>query len=170
MRKNTKDQKGQPPPPLAPAPSITKPTEPAEPSQSLNHPYKYSTAQRFYSEDALQVKIGTMSLEAQSKLEKDAVEKEAKADAKTDAALKKKLASQVRTSSIPILPQSTKLSRETFLRIKRIERNKRKHVTAIHGLEAFDIDLKKAAKQFASKFATGASVTKIAQGLLCRGM
>ncbi|KAM6502796.1 Translation initiation factor SUI1, partial [Amanita muscaria] len=46
-----------------------------------------------------------------------------------------------------------------------IERNKRKHVTAIHGLEAFDIDLKKAAKQFASKFATGASVTKIAQGL-----
>lgn len=48
--------------------------------------------------------------------------------------------------------------------IKRIERNKRKHVTAIHGLEAFGVDLKKAAKQFASKFATGASVTKNAQG------
>jgi len=48
--------------------------------------------------------------------------------------------------------------------IKRIERNKRKHVTAIHGLEAFNIDLKKAAKQFASKFATGASVTKNPQG------
>ncbi|KZP06489.1 translation initiation factor SUI1 [Athelia psychrophila] len=48
--------------------------------------------------------------------------------------------------------------------IKRIERNKRKHVTAIHGLEAFDIDLKKAAKQLANKFATGASVTKNAQG------
>lgn len=48
--------------------------------------------------------------------------------------------------------------------IKRIERTKRKHVTAIHGLEAFDIDLKKAAKQLAGRFATGASVTKNAQG------
>ena len=48
--------------------------------------------------------------------------------------------------------------------IKRIERNKRKHVTAIHGLEAFGVDLKKAAKQFASKFATGSSVTKNSQG------
>jgi len=31
-------------------------------------------------------------------------------------------------------------------------------------LDAFGIDLKKAAKQFASKFATGASVTKNTQG------
>ncbi|KAF8632806.1 hypothetical protein AX15_001671 [Amanita polypyramis BW_CC] len=85
-----------------------------------------------------------MSIEAQSKLEKDVAEKEAKAEAKADAALKKKLASQII--------------------IKRIERNKRKHVTAIVGLEAFGIDLRKAAKQFASKFATGASVTKNLQG------
>lgn len=35
----------------------------------------------------------------------------------------------------------------------------------MHGLEAFSIDLKKAAKQFASKFATGASVSKNPQGL-----
>ena len=48
--------------------------------------------------------------------------------------------------------------------IKRIERNKRKYVTSIHGLEAFGIDLKKAAKQFAGKFATGSSVTKNPQG------
>lgn len=48
--------------------------------------------------------------------------------------------------------------------IKRIERTKRKHVTSIYGLDAFGIDLKKAAKQFASKFATGASVTKNPQG------
>ncbi|KAG8804895.1 Translation machinery-associated protein 22 [Serendipita sp. 400] len=48
--------------------------------------------------------------------------------------------------------------------IKRIERNKKKYVTAVHGLEAFGIDLKKAAKQFAQKFATGASVSKNAQG------
>ncbi|PFH49516.1 hypothetical protein AMATHDRAFT_4856 [Amanita thiersii Skay4041] len=99
---------------------------------------------KYYSQDALQAKIGTMSLEAQSKLEKETAEKEAKADAKADAALKKKLASQIT--------------------IKRIERNKRKHVTSIHGLEAFGIDLKKASKQFSSKFATGASVTKNPQG------
>lgn len=49
--------------------------------------------------------------------------------------------------------------------IRRIERTKRKHVTTIHGLEAFFIDLKKAAKQLAGRFATGASVTKNAQGL-----
>lgn len=85
--------------------------------------------------------------------------------------------------------------------IKRIARNKNKHVTAVYGLEQFGkrffifhmmhlstfdrpawpktlvrldsaltsltigIDLKKAAKQFAQKFATGASVTKNMQGL-----
>ncbi|KAF9562439.1 density-regulated protein DRP1 [Agrocybe pediades] len=100
---------------------------------------------KYYSEEALQAKIGTLSLEAQTKLEKDTAKKEAKAEAKADAALKKKLASTVT--------------------IKRIERTKRKHVTAIHGLEAFSIDLKKAAKQLAGRFATGASVTKNAQGL-----
>jgi len=100
---------------------------------------------KFYSEEALQAKIGTLSLEAQSKLEKETAKKEAKAEAKADAALKKKMASTVT--------------------IKRIERTKRKHVTAIHGLEAFSIDLKKAAKQLAGRFATGASVTKNAQGL-----
>ncbi|CAA7258480.1 unnamed protein product [Cyclocybe aegerita] len=106
------------------------------------HPDLYD---KFYSEEALQAKIGTLSLEAQTKLEKDTAKKEAKAEAKADAALKKKMASQVT--------------------IKRIERTKRKHVTAIHGLEAFSIDLKKAAKQLAGRFATGASVTKNAQGL-----
>ncbi|KAG2088469.1 translation initiation factor SUI1 [Suillus cothurnatus] len=100
--------------------------------------------EKYYSDEALQSKIGTLSLEAQAKLEKDTAKKEAKAEAKADAALKKKMASQVS--------------------IKRIERNKRKHVTAIHGLEAFDIELKKAAKFLAQKFATGASVTKNAQG------
>ncbi|KIJ69676.1 hypothetical protein HYDPIDRAFT_60017, partial [Hydnomerulius pinastri MD-312] len=105
------------------------------------HPKLY---EKYYSDEALQSKLGTLSLEAQAKLEKDTAKKEAKAEAKADAALKKKMASQVQ--------------------IKRIERNKRKHVTAIFGLEAFDIDLKKAAKFLAQKFATGASVTKNAQG------
>ncbi|KIY45141.1 density-regulated protein DRP1, partial [Fistulina hepatica ATCC 64428] len=105
------------------------------------HPDLYD---KYYSDEALVNKVGTLSLDAQAKLEKDTAKKEAKAEAKAEAALKKKMASQVT--------------------IRRIERNKRKHVTAVYGLEAFEIDLKKAAKQFASKFATGASVTKNAQG------
>ncbi|KAL4063474.1 translation initiation factor SUI1 [Scleroderma yunnanense] len=100
---------------------------------------------QYYSDEAFQSKLGTLSLEDQAKLEKSTAEKEAKAEKRADAALKKKMASQVS--------------------IKRMERNKRKFVTAIHGLEAFDVDLKKAAKFLAQKYATGASVTKNAQGL-----
>ena len=48
--------------------------------------------------------------------------------------------------------------------IKRIERNKRKYVTAVSGLEAFGLELKKVAKDFGKKFATGSSVTKTASG------
>ncbi|KAB5594165.1 Translation initiation factor [Ceratobasidium theobromae] len=108
---------------------------------------------KFYSEvvcggcffaDALQQKAEALSLEAQAKLDKKAADLEAKSDVKAEADLKKKKAAKVT--------------------IKRIERNKRKHVTSIHGLEAFDVDLKKAAKLFAQKFATGASVTKNPQG------
>lgn len=125
--------------------------------------------------------MGTLSLDAQTKLEKDTAKKEAKAEAKADAALKKKLASQVCCPS-PLYPHphlshslssvihnhipSIRLSQRPSLQvtIKRIERNKRKHVTSIHGLDAFGIDLKKASKQFSSKFATGSSVTKNPQG------
>ncbi|KAJ3815130.1 translation initiation factor SUI1 [Lentinula aff. lateritia] len=147
------------PPPPEPRPPVrvlycgvcTFPVEYCEFGSSLTrckewlHDHDLEAYSKYYSDEALQAKIGTLSLEAQSKLEQETAKKEAKAGAKADAALKKKLASQVT--------------------IKRIERNKRKHVTSIHGLEAFDIDLKKAAKQFASKFATGASVTKNPQGL-----
>ncbi|KAI8052313.1 translation initiation factor SUI1 [Syncephalis plumigaleata] len=48
--------------------------------------------------------------------------------------------------------------------IKRIERNRRKHVTSIYGLHLFDVDMKKAAKMFANRFACGSSVTKNNQG------
>ncbi|KAI6042254.1 eukaryotic translation initiation factor 1-like protein [Pisolithus marmoratus] len=132
-----------------------------------SHPALYD---KYYSDEALQSKLGTLSLEAQAKLEKDTADKEAKAEKKADAALKKKMASQVS--------------------IKRMERNKRKFVTAIHGLEGVrcvplpltsqhrivilnsydlrhattDVELKKASKFLAQKFATGASVTKNAQG------
>lgn len=48
------------------------------------------------SPEALQAKLGTLSLAAQEKLEKDVAKKEAKAEAKADAAMKKKMSSQVR--------------------------------------------------------------------------
>jgi translation initiation factor 1 (eIF-1/SUI1) len=44
--------------------------------------------------------------------------------------------------------------------IKRVERTKRKCTIVVAGLEACDVDLKKAAKLFATKFACGSSVTK----------
>jgi len=101
--------------------------------------------ERYYSDEAIKAKLGTISQAAQSKLEEDTAKKEAKAEAKADAARKKKLASQIV--------------------IKRIERNKRKYITSVRGLEAFGVDLKKAAKLFAQRFATGGSVTKNAAGI-----
>ncbi|KAJ3042918.1 Translation machinery-associated protein 22 [Rhizophlyctis rosea] len=53
---------------------------------------------------------------------------------------------------------------EAHVVICRIERTKRKRVITVFGLENFDVDLKKAAKLFATKFACGASVTKNPQG------
>jgi density-regulated protein DRP1 len=45
-----------------------------------------------------------------------------------------------------------------------VERNKRKYVTAVSGLEAFGLENKKVAKDLGKKFATGASVTKVPSG------
>ncbi|KAJ3138196.1 Translation machinery-associated protein 22 [Physocladia obscura] len=53
-----------------------------------------------------------------------------------------------------------KKKQEARVIIKRIERTKRKCVIAVSGLESFDVDLKKTAKLFATKFACGSSVTK----------
>lgn len=41
-----------------------------------------------------------------------------------------------------------------------VERNKRKSVTHIRGMEAFGLDLKQVAKRCASKFACGCSVVQ----------
>lgn len=84
----------------------------------------------------------TLSEEKEKALSKDMQKKEAKEEAKAERELQKKLSSKVT--------------------IKRIERNKRKHIISISGLEVFNIDMKKLAKTFASKFATGASVSKTA--------
>ena len=167
-------------------------------------------------------KVSALSLDQQQRLEKDAAKKEAKAEAKADAEAKKRQVRQLidinacmhHPNSLLLYHRrqryflSSRISSRfvmvvdpSQITIKRIARNKNKHVTAVHGLEqfgkcififlpmhlsAFDrpawpttlirldsaltsltlgIDLKKAAKQFAQKFATGASVTKNAQGL-----
>ncbi|KAF8916704.1 translation initiation factor SUI1 [Mucidula mucida] len=154
----TAEEQAEAPPPVEPTPPVqvlycsvcTYPPEYCEFGERITRCKEWLEEEhsdlyaKYYSDEALEAKVKTLSLEAQKKIEKDTAKKEAKAEAKADAALKKKMASQVI--------------------IKRIERNKRKHITSIHGLEAFGIDLKKVAKQFASKFATGASVTKNAQG------
>ncbi|PMB73201.1 Translation machinery-associated protein 22 [Beauveria bassiana] len=99
---------------------------------------------RIWSAEALEAATASLSVEAQKRAAKDAQKKTAKAEA-AEAKQADKLAKSVIT-------------------IKRIERNKRKFVTAIIGLETFGLDLKKCAKDFGKKFATGSSVTKVPSG------
>lgn len=94
--------------------------------------------------EALAASTANLSVEAQKRAVKDAIKKTAKAEA-----AEQKVAEKRATSTIVI---------------KRIERNKRKYVTAVSGLEAFDLDLKKVSKEFGKKFATGSSVTKVPSG------
>lgn len=86
--------------------------------------------------------MNTLSLEKQQKIENELSKMNKKEEAKAEREMQKMLNSKVV--------------------IKRIERNKRKHIILITGLEVFEIDMKKLAKTFASKFATGASVGKTA--------
>ncbi|ORZ00927.1 translation initiation factor SUI1 [Syncephalastrum racemosum] len=53
-----------------------------------------------------------------------------------------------------------KVAQSSRVMVKRVERTKRKCITIVHGLEIFDVDLKKAAKMFANRFACGSSVAK----------
>ncbi|CAI7635926.1 unnamed protein product [Penicillium pancosmium] len=99
---------------------------------------------RLYSEDAVTANLSTLSLSAQERAAKDAAKKEAKA-AQTEARdAERKAASKIQ--------------------IKRVERNKRKHVTVIIGLEVFGLENKKLAKDLGKKFATGSSMTRSAAG------
>lgn len=98
---------------------------------------------KLYSDEALANATSTLSLEKEEKIHKDLEKKQAREEAKLEKELQRKLASKVV--------------------IKRIERNRRKHIISISGLEVFNIEAKKLAKTFALKFATGASVTKNAE-------
>ncbi|KAG8682251.1 Translation machinery-associated protein 22 [Ceratobasidium sp. 395] len=119
---------------------------------------------KYYSEDALQQKAEALSLEAQAKLDKKAASMEAKADVKAEADSKKKKAAKVTIKRIEptvhILNPSS-MPQTNYLALERV-------IHAMIGLLTPpltpDVDLKKAAKLFAQKFATGASVTKNPQG------
>ncbi len=128
---------------------------------------------RIWSPEVLEAATASLSLEAQQRAAKEAQKKAAKAEA-AEQKHADKLANSIVT-------------------VKRIERNKRKFVTAVSGLEAFGLDLKKVrdrqtgpkkmvipetsrtqnaddprpkqvAKEFGKKFATGSSVTKTPSG------
>ena len=73
--------------------------------------------------EALEAATSTLSLEAQERVAKDAKKKEKKAEAAEQKEADKRAKSMVV--------------------IKRIERNKRKFVTSVSGLEAFNLELKK---------------------------
>ncbi|KAK3659116.1 Translation machinery-associated protein 22 [Elasticomyces elasticus] len=106
-----------------------------------NHPNLHS---QLYDTEAATKALSNLSVDAQKRAEKDAQKKAAKAEAAEVREKNARAASKVY--------------------IKRVERNKRKYVTEVSGLEAFGLDLKKIAKEFGKKFATGSSVTKNAGG------
>lgn len=88
--------------------------------------------------------LSALSVDAQKRAQKDAAKKEAKAALNEQRESERKAAAKVL--------------------IKRVERNKRKYVTVVSGLEEHGLDLKKIAKELGKKFATGSSVTKTASG------
>ena len=94
--------------------------------------------------EALSANLSALSVDAQKRAEKDAAKKTAKAAAAEQREAERKA--------------------EAVVLIKRVERNKRKYVTVVSGLEDHGLDLKKVAKELGKKFATGSSVTKTAAG------
>jgi density-regulated protein len=65
----------------------------------------------------------------------------------------------------PKQTKGNKAPKKKAVVIRVVDRTKRKRVTEISGLDMFDVDLKKASKQFSSKFACGSAVTRLATGL-----
>jgi len=103
---------------------------------------------RLYSEEMLSANLSTLSVSARERAAKDAAKKEAKAALAESRNLERKAAAKVQ--------------------IRRVERNKRKYVTVVSGLEAHGLDNKKIAKELGKKLATGSSVTK-AVGVVAQG-
>ncbi|EGC43468.1 RNA binding protein [Histoplasma capsulatum var. duboisii H88] len=107
-----------------------------------NHPDLH---ERLYSDEAITANLNTLSLSARERAAKDAAKKEAKAALAESRDKERKAAAKIQ--------------------IRRVERNKRKYVTIVSGLEAHGLDIKKIAKGLGKKFATGSSVTKAVSGV-----
>ena len=75
-----------------------------------------------YYTEAIEANLSSLSLDARKRAEKDSAKKEAKAAAAEARDAERKA--------------------EAMVYIKRVERNKRKYVTAVSGLEAHGHDLK----------------------------
>lgn len=100
--------------------------------------------QKIYPVDGVAAGVSSLSVEKQEEIDRKVQKQVAREEAKVERELAKKLSSKIL--------------------VKRIERNKRKHIIVVAGLEQIDVDMKKMAKTFASRFATGASVTKSPEG------
>ncbi|KAJ1743476.1 Translation machinery-associated protein 22 [Coemansia sp. RSA 989] len=107
------------------------------------HPSEH---ERLYSDQAVADKLAMTTL-SEDKEAKEAAKME-KAEQKTEARMAREMEKKMASKVV----------------IKRMERNKRKCVTAVFGLHVFGIDLKSTAKMFASHFACGGSVAKNPQG------
>lgn len=94
--------------------------------------------------ESLSSNLSSLSVSVQERAARDAAKKEAKAAAVEARNAERKASSKVQ--------------------IKRVERNKRKHVSVVTGLEIYGLENKKVAKELGKKFATGSSVTKSASG------
>ncbi|CCH62526.1 hypothetical protein TBLA_0H02420 [Henningerozyma blattae CBS 6284] len=109
-----------------------------------NHPDIYP---KYYSNDSKDDELpavdSSIGVEREEKLEKSLKKLELKEENKEKRELEKKLSSKII--------------------IKRESRTKRKSIVVISGLEILEIDMKKLAKTFASKFATGCAVSKNAE-------
>ncbi|SCU91426.1 LADA_0F09890g1_1 [Lachancea dasiensis] len=112
---------------------------------SENHPDRFAQEYGSAETDETAAKLAASSIgdEREEKLEKDLLKLQSKQENREQRELAKKLSSKVV--------------------IRREARTKRKCMVAISGLEVFEIDMKKLAKTFASKFATGCSVSKNAE-------
>ncbi|GAB1217528.1 TMA22 [Aspergillus terreus] len=97
-----------------------------------------------YCGESLSSNLSSLSVSVQERAARDAAKKEAKAAAVEARNAERKASSKVQ--------------------IKRVERNKRKHVSVVTGLEIYGLENKKVAKELGKKFATGSSVTKSASG------
>lgn len=93
---------------------------------------------------AITASLSSLSVDAQKRAQKDTLKKEARA--------------------LALEAKESEAKKAAKVLIKRVERNKRKYVTAVSGLEAHGMDLKKVAKEWGKKFATGSSVTKTPSG------